>query len=267
MAERRIPAPPGRFAGLSPLSFVLLVAGAALVIASLGDVSPSPQRLAEGGPRMARLVERMLPPDLDPEFLARIGLRIVETLQIALIGTLFGVILSFPFAYASARGVTPFGPFAFLFKAVVSFARTVPDLVWALIFVSAIGLGAVAGTMTIMMDTLGFCGRFYAEAMEDAEEEPREALTAFGASRFGVLMGAVLPDAMPSIIATTLFALEKAVRSSVVLGLVGAGGIGQELKTAFDLFQYEKASTIILAIFIVVLGMEWATDRLRRLLR
>ncbi|TJW28002.1 MAG: ABC transporter permease subunit, partial [Mesorhizobium sp.] len=86
---------------------------------------------------------------------------------------------------------------------------------------------------------------------------------AIGASRFSVLCGAVLPDAMPSLINTTLFALEKSVRSSVVLGLVGAGGIGQELKVAFDLFQYRNASTIILVIFVIVVLMEFVTDRLR----
>ncbi|MEM7525175.1 MAG: phosphonate ABC transporter, permease protein PhnE [Pseudomonadota bacterium] len=252
---------------MSALSFALIVGVAALIIASLGDVAPSPQRLVEGGPRIARLLGRMLPPETDPAFLVCMGWRMVETLQIALVGTAFGVLISLPIAWASARGVTPLGSFAFIFKGIVSFARTVPDLVWALVFVSAVGLGAVAGTMTIVMDTLGFCGRFFAEAMEDAEPEPQQALTAIGVSRFGVLMGAVIPDAAPSMINTILFALEKAVRSSVVLGLVGAGGIGQELKSAFDLFQYQKASAIILAIFVIVLAMEWLTDRLRARLR
>ncbi len=261
MADRT--PPPGRFARVSALNFALLVAVGGLILASLGDVAPSLGRLADGVPRIANLVGRMLPPETDPAFLARMGLRIVETLQIALVGTALGVLLAVPFAWASARGVSPFGAVAWAFRAVISLARTVPDLVWALIFVSAVGLGAVAGTMTIMVDTLGFCGRFFAEAMEDAEREPQEALEAFGASRFSVLMGAVIPDALPSMINTTLFALEKAVRSSVVLGLVGAGGIGQELKTAFDLFDYPKASAIILAIFAIVLVMEHATDRLR----
>lgn len=255
--------PPSRLSGGSPLGFALIVAVLALIVASLGDVAPSPERLAEGGPRIARLVGRMLPPETDPAFLLRMFWSIVETLQIALVGALFGVLVSLPFAWASARGVTPFGRGAFLFKATVSLARTVPDLVWALIFVSAVGLGAVAGTMTIAVDTLGFCGRFFAEAMEETEAEPRQALETIGANRFGVLFGAVLPDALPSMINASLFALEKAVRSSVVLGLVGAGGIGQELKTAFDLFQYQKASAIILAVFVIVLAMEWLTDRLR----
>lgn len=145
----------------------------------------------------------------------------------------------------------------------MSFLRTVPDLVWALLFVVSVGLGAVAGTMTIVVDTIGFCGRFFAEAMEEAEKEPQEALAAIGAGRGSILAGAILPDIMPSLINSSLFALEKAVRSSVVLGLVGAGGIGQELKVAFDLFQYRNASTIILVIFAIVLLMEVGTDKLR----
>jgi phosphonate transport system permease protein len=99
--------------------------------------------------------------------------------------------------------------------------------------------------------------------MEDAEKEPQEALAAIGANRPSILIGAILPDIMPSLINSSLFALEKAVRSSVVLGLVGAGGIGQELKVAFDLFQYRSASMIILTIFAIVLVMEVGTDKLR----
>lgn len=253
-----------RFGSISAFQFALIVAVLAFVIASIGQVSPSPERLYEGAPRIAKLLGRMLPPETDPAFLARMSWRLLETLQIAAAGTVLGVLLSLPIAWLSTRAVSPLPGAAFLFRGIVSFFRTVPDLVWALIFVVSVGLGAVAGTMTIIVDTIGFCGRFFAEAMEDAEKEPQEALDAIGASRFNILCSAVIPDALPSMINTSLFALEKAVRSSVVLGLVGAGGIGQELKSAFDLFQYQKASAIILAIFVIVLAMEWLTDKLRR---
>ncbi|MEM6423106.1 MAG: phosphonate ABC transporter, permease protein PhnE, partial [Pseudomonadota bacterium] len=243
---------PSRLAGMSLLSFVLWVVVGAAILSSMSDVAPSFGRLADGVPRMANLIDRMVPPNLEPQFLERVFWRIVETLQIALVGAAIGIALSLPIAWLASRGVSPVGPFAFLFKAIVSLFRTVPDLIWALLFVVAVGLGAVAGTMTIVVDTIGFCGRFFAEAMEDADKEPQEALSAIGANRFGILMGAILPDAAPSIINASLFALEKAVRSSVVLGLVGAGGIGQELKVAFDLFQYQNAATIILVIFAFV---------------
>jgi phosphonate transport system permease protein len=148
----------------------------------------------------------------------------------------------------------------------VALFRTVPDLVWALLFVIAVGLGPFAGTLALVADTIGFCGRFFAEAMEEAEDGPQEALMALGASRLGVVASAVIPAVLPSMINSSLFALERAVRSSVVLGLVGAGGIGIELKVAFDMFQYDLAGTIILAIFALVLAVErlsaWARRRI-----
>lgn len=255
---------PPRLGRLSPIGFAVTVALLAVLIASMTEVAPSPGQLAEGGPRFVNLLDRMSPPNLDPAFLGRIGLRIIETFQIALVGAAFGVALSIPIAWCAARGVSPLGPFHVLAKALVSLFRTIPDLVWALIFVATVGLGPVAGTLTITMDTIGFCGRFFAEAFEDADKEPQEALEAIGASKLSVALGAIWPEALPSMINSSLFALEKAVRSSVILGLVGAGGIGQELKVAFDLFQYQNASTIILVIFAIVLGMEFITDWLRK---
>ncbi|MBB3995944.1 phosphonate transport system permease protein [Sulfitobacter undariae] len=259
---------PPRLPRLSPLSFALSIGVAAVVIVSILQVAPSVGQLADGVPNLANLVSRMLPPNLESAFLQRTFWRILETFQIALAGAVIGIVISLPIAWISARGVGPFGRIgAFLTKAFVSFLRTVPDLVWALLFVATVGLGAVARTMTIVVDTIGFCGRFFAEVIEDSEKEPQEAISAIGGNRLSILFGAIIPDVMPSLINSSLFALEKAVRSSVVLGLVGAGGIGQELKVAFDMFQYRNASTIILVIFVIVLGMEWVTDRLRRKLQ
>jgi phosphonate transport system permease protein len=254
---------PGRMTRPSPLAFTLTIAAAALIIVSVMQVAPSPAQLVNGAPRMVNLVDRMLPPNIEPAFLGRVLWRTVETLQIAVVGTVIGVLLALPIAWLASRTLSPVGRFRHVFKVLISLFRTVPDMVWALLFVASIGLGAVAGTMTIIIDTIGFCGRFFAEAIEDADREPQEALFTAGAGRFSVLTGAVIPDVMPSLINTSQFALEKAVRSSVVLGLVGAGGIGQELKVAFDLFQYQNASTIILVIFVIVLAMELVTDRIR----
>ncbi len=254
---------PGRMTGSSPLSFMVWVILIAVIVASMNDVAPSIDQLAKGVPSMLSLMDRMTPPNTDQAFLGRVFWKIIETFQIALVGAAIGIVLSLPVAWLAARGISPLGPFSFLSKAFVSLLRTVPDLVWALLFVAAVGLGAVAGTLTIVVDTIGFCGRFFAEAMEDSEKDPQEALSAIGANRLSILFGAIIPDTMPSMINTSLFALEKAVRSSVVLGLVGAGGIGQELKVSFDLFQYKNALTIILVIFVVVLIMEYLTDFLR----
>ena len=260
-------AAPARLPRVPALRFALWLGVAALILASVAEVAPSPARLAAGLPRLGDLLGRMWPPETDPAFLRRMGVRLVETLQIAVAGTVIGIALSLPLAWFAARRLSPAPWVAVVVKALVSLFRTVPDLVWALIFVVTVGLGAVAGTMTIVVDTIGFCGRFFAEAIEDVERGPQDALRGQGASRLAVMLAAVLPAALPSMTGTTLFALEKAVRSSVVLGLVGAGGIGQELKTAFDLFQYGKAATIMIAIFALVLAMERVSDILRRRLR
>ncbi len=264
MAETgRGPVPPGRFARPGPLAFALTVAAVAFVIVSFGQVGLSPERLATGLPRVGDLIGRMMPPDLSR--IDRVGGYLLETFQMAVVGTVIGIVVSLPLAVLAARGLTPHPAVYVAARGLISLFRTVPDLVWALVFVIAVGLGPAAGTLAIAVDTIGFCGRFFAEAMEETDRGPREALTALGASRTGVVFSAVLPQAMPSFINTTLFSLEKSTRSSVVLGLVGAGGIGLELKVAMDLFQYQQAATIIIAIFILVLVVEqistWARSK------
>ncbi|HCJ61564.1 MAG TPA: phosphonate ABC transporter, permease protein PhnE [Alphaproteobacteria bacterium] len=255
---------PKRTPKIGSFSFVCLVAIGAIILSSIGDVAPSPQRIFEGIPRLTNLLGRMLPPNMEEEFIFRMFWVLIETMEIAIAGTFIGIFLSLPIAWFSAKGISPLGPFRWLIRGVVSLCRTIPDLVWALIFVSTVGLGAVAGTMTIVVDTLGFCGRFFAEAFEDTDPKAKQAIRTIGGNQWNIISSAIIPEAMPSLINTSLYALERAIRSSVVLGLVGAGGIGQELKVAFDLFQYKNASAIILAIFVIVMAMETLTDWLRK---
>lgn len=252
---------PPRFRRPGPLAFLFFVLGAAFLISSVGQVGLSVERLANGLPGIARLLERMFPPDIDR--LSSVGLALLETFQMAVVGTVLGVILSLPTAVLATRGLSPHPVIYGFVRALISLFRTVPDLVWALVFVIAVGLGPSAGTLAIMVDTIGFCGRFFAEAMEETDKGPREALLALGASRLGIVCSAVIPQALPSFVNTALFSLEKATRSSVVLGLVGAGGIGLELKVAMDLFQYDLAATIIIAIFLLVLLVEQLSGWLR----
>ena len=210
--------------------------------------------LGSGLPALADFLGRAWPPSI--ERLPAIGRSMVETFQMALAGTSVGVLASCPLAILATRKLSGSRVLYGLARGLVALFRTVPDLVWALIFVVAVGLGPFAGTLAIAIDTIGFCGRFFAEAMEEVEPGPGEALRAAGAGRLDVIVAAVLPAAMPAFIATALFALEKSTRSSVILGLVGAGGIGLELKVAMDLFDYQTAMTIILFVFALVLAVE-----------
>ena len=121
-----------------------------------------------------------------------------------------------------------------------------------------------AGTVTLILATVGFCGRFFAEAMEEIDPGPREALTALGANKTGAIFCSVIPDALPSFINTALFNLEHTTRSSAVLGIVGAGGIGIELMVSIKTFRYDEAATIMILVFIMVIAVEQVCAAIRR---
>ena len=253
---------PPRFERPSALGFALMVAAAAFLIVSFRGADWSFEALAEGGPALWRFLAKAMPPDLSrlPSMLRAL----LETFEMALVGTVVGVVLSLPLAVLASRRHTPHVVLYAASRALVAFFRTVPDLVWALLFVITVGLGPFAGTLAIVVDTIGFCGRFFAEAMEETDPGPETALKALGATRTGVIASAVIPAATPAFINASLFALEKSVRSSVVLGLVGAGGIGIELKVSMDLFRFDQAATIIIAIFVLILAVERVGARARK---
>lgn len=251
-----------RFEAPGALSFTLSVVIIAFVVWSMMNVGLSFERVERGIPAIGGVLARMFPPDL--ERLPQILWSLLITFQMAVAGAVLGLIFSFPLAVLAAEGLSPHPVVRAIARGIIAFFRTVPDLVWALIFVIAVGLGPAAGVLAIMVDKIGFAGRFFAEAMEETDKGPREALSTIGATRSGLVFSAVVPEAMPSFIATSLFSLEKAVRGSVILGLVGAGGIGIELKVAFDLFAYDTAATIIIAIFMLVLAVEQMSNWVRR---
>lgn len=256
------PALPSRWQRPGSGQFIAYLLTVAFVVWSLSNVGLSASSFIDGLPHMGRLLMEMFPPDLHRwQSLLR---AIAETLQIAVSGTVIGILFGFPLAMLATRHLSPHPVFYGAARALIALFRTVPDLIWAVFFVATVGLGAFAGALTIIVDTIGFVGRFYAESMEEVDRRPQEALAALGAGRFGVIFSAVVPSAMPAFVNTSLFSLEKAVRSSVVLGLVGAGGIGIELKVAMDMFQYTEAGTIILLVFVLVLLVERLSTGIRR---
>lgn len=257
---------PARIERPSALAFLGYALGLTLIVWCLSGAGFSLEKVASSPPRFADFLSRAFPPNLEPQVLARLGWKMVETLQIALAGAVLGVILSLPVALIAARGLIVPGWVTHIVRTVLGFIRAVPDIAWALVFVVAVGLGPFAGMLAIVVDTIGFCGRFFADDMEAADPGPAEALTATGARKIDVVACATIPAAMPAFVSTALFALEKAVRSSTILGLVGAGGIGIELKVGFDLFDYPTAMTVILMIAVVVIAIESLSGWARRLI-
>ncbi|MGE2835297.1 phosphonate ABC transporter, permease protein PhnE [Mycobacterium sp. SMC-4] len=255
--------PPPRMRRPSLLTLVIiLVVGGLLAHGWTQGAAVRPDSLATGVFRLGDFLSSAVPPDTDR--LGPILKALLVTVEMALLGTAIGVLLSVPLAVLAARNTTPHWSLYGLSRGVITVSRTIPDLVWGLIFVIAVGLGPEAGVLAIAVDVMGFCGRFFAESIEDIDPGRIEGLQALGASRFGVLAGGVLPACTPSFVTTSMFALESSARSSVVLGLVGAGGIGIELATSMTLLRYDEAATIILAILVVVVAFERVSAAIRR---
>lgn len=252
---------PPRFQMPSLISALLFAGFLGFFAWSLAGAGISIPELISGLPNMAKIGGEMVPPATDRFF--PMLQSVVVTFQMAVVGTVFGLILSLPLAVLASRNHTPHVLVRSAVRGLISFMRTVPDLAWALFFVASVGLGPFAGTLTLIVDTIGFCGRFFAEAMEEVDSGPPEAMSAIGAGPVDIIVCATLPMAMPSLVSTSLFALEKAVRSSVVLGLVGAGGIGAELATSMEMFRYDQAATIVLMIFFLVMVVETVSSHAR----
>jgi len=254
--------PPPRFKRPSPFSWAVGVIFLALFIQGVLVVEVTPARLASGAVNLVDFIGQAIPPARDD--LDTVAEAMLETLYIAIVGVVAGVVLSLPFSLLAARNTTPHALVRMLSRFLVASMRTVPDLVWALIFVVAVGLGPLAGVLAIVMDTIGFAARFFSERIEEVHPGPSEALASTGAGRLSVIGGAILPETLASMTATSLFSFEKALRSAVTLGLVGAGGIGVELASAMRLYNYDEALTIIIAILICVLGFEQLSSAIRK---
>lgn len=196
-------------------------------------------------------------------YLLHVLAKMLETLEIALWGTVVAVVLSLPLAFFGARNYT-LNRFTYGFaRSTVSLFRAVPELISALFLVLAFGFGPIAGVLALGIHAAGFLGKFYAEDIENADDKPQEALRAIGASRLKVLRAAVIPQVWPQYIAYTLYILDRNVRMATVVGIVGAGGIGQELKGRYDLYNYAHVATILLAIFATVVVLDFLSARLR----
>jgi phosphonate transport system permease protein len=253
---------PTRFKRLSPLAWLGLVVFLAFFLHGMyiGDLTPA--RLTQGAGRLGEFLQLAFPPKLDR--LPNLLMAILETFEMALTGTVFGAVLSLPLALLASKNLSPNPVTYYITRFFIAFLRSVPDLVWGLILLVIVGLGPGAGILAIAVHVMGFCGRFFAESIEEIDKGSIEALKMTGVSNFGVVIGAVIPSALSSFIASAMYALESSVRSAVVLGVVGAGGIGIELTTSMQLLRYDEAFAAILVIFATVVATERVSSVIRK---
>jgi len=199
----------------------------------------------------ADIFSRMLPPDFSN--FKSLALAMLETIEIAIIGTFIAIVLSIPLALLSARNIAPNIIIFFIARTITVFFRAIPEFIIAMILVIAIGFGAMPGVLALGIHTMGFLAKFYAEDIEHINKGPVEALVSSGASKRQIISFAVIPQILPSFVANNLYILDRNIRMATMLGIVGAGGIGYELQSAFRMFEYQKVSAIIIIIFIAIL--------------
>jgi len=245
-----------------PLTILLWLIFLALVAWSIVGVEINPQKLQRFWPNIIRFVGSLWPPD--NTYWIRMLEPILATVQMAFLGTLLAVVLSLPFALLAARNTSPHPVVYQVSRMILNVIRAIPSLVWAIIFVAAMGFGPFAGVIALGVGQVGVLGKLYSEAIEAINPRQVEAVSATGAGVLQVFSFAVLPQALPLMISYTLLDFEANVRSATILGIVGAGGIGFELQASFSQFQFKQVMTILIEIVLLVTLIDQLSAFVRR---
>ena len=236
---------------------------------------------SEGRSQIATYIEKLFPPDLSRKTLVDAGIGAVETFAISFVGSLLAVVLALPLSVLTTRTLLyrgilyegrRQGPASkgirvgiyVIAKAALNVLRTIPEIVWALIFVFLVGLGPFPGVLALGFHTGGVLGKLFGEVLEDVNPRPLEALGSAGAGRLAILFYGVLPQAAPQCLSYALYRWEVNIRAAAILGFVGAGGLGQRIYIAINLFLENELLTLVLAIYVMVTLVDALSAYLRR---
>lgn len=241
---------------------MLLVA--AYVVWSLGSMEIDWARIARGLPRAADILDRMFPPNFGRWQLLMRG--VIESVQMALAASFFGMLLAIPLGLCAASNLAP-RPVYLVARAILALTRTFHEVIVAIFFVKIFGFGPLAGVLTLIVASLSFIGKMLAEDIENMNMGSVEAVRATGASFPRLLVYAITPQMLPRYLGVSIYRLDANLRHSTVVGIVGAGGIGQTLAASFSRYDYDFSLAILLTIiFLVFLGeffSTWVRAKLR----
>jgi len=274
---------------ISARAMVVLGAISIAFLWGIAGTNASPRTFIQGIPNIIDFVTRMFPPAFETQqdslmtppvdlvffTIPRVGFEsitfpmptilfaIIETVQMAIIGTALAIFLSIPFALLAARNVAPHPIIYQVSRMLLNWNRAIPDLIFALIFVSAVGLGPFGGVLALGIGSIGFMGKVYAESIEAIDPQQVKAIQATGANRMQAIFYSVFPQAMPMVTSYSLLLFESNVRSATILGLVGAGGVGFTITKYMALFQYDKLLGALIFIILMVTIVDRFSDWLR----
>lgn len=232
---------------------------AALVFASF-NVGVDPAQFVKGIPNLMVIAEEMS--QVDPSLLGTAFWSMMETIQMAFVGTIVGVAISLPLSILAARNLN--SKFVYVpVRGLLAAIRTFPSILWAILFVIMVGLGPFAGILAIIMYTIGFMSKLQYEAIEAIDSDPMEAVGAIGVSKLQLVRYVVVPESAPHLLSQLLYMFDYNVRQTSILGLVGAGGIGFYIINYIKFFEYGKAAVFMLVVLVTVLIIDWISVKIR----
>jgi phosphonate transport system permease protein len=252
------PARPARSVAV-PIAF--LVFAAVTVWAGIA-INFNPVEIIEGIGGADRIVGALVQPNWS--FLSTTAQPMLETFQMAVIATAIGCAVALPLAFLASRVTSPNRFVYSLDRSVLNVIRAIPDILYALVFVSAVSIGPLAGILALILFNIGVVAKLLSETVDGVDTGPIEAARAAGAGRMQTVATSVLPQVMPNYVAYSLYTFELNIRASTVIGIVGAGGIGNVLNTQLKFFNYSNVSVVIIELFVFVLVIEFISIALRR---
>ncbi len=238
------------------------IAICAIYLWSLKGTDTNIIKFIEGMPHLIDFLSRLFPPD--PNVVHDSFKKIIETIQMAIVGSTLGAIIAFPISLLAARNIVSNKFVYHICRGFFDMLRGIHEMVWALIFVSMVGLGPFPGVLALTAHVTGALGRYFSEAIETVDPEIIKAIISTGASKTQVVVRGIFPEIKPLVLSYYLYYLEHNFRSATVLGLVGAGGIGMELITSIRLFKYHQLLTILIAMTITITVLDRISAFIRK---
>lgn len=237
----------------STKTFAVVIFALAVFFWAFSAIEFSPDKVVKGIPPLFEFLYNLYPPDVSvaPTLLESA----VETIQMVLVGTLLGTILALPISAMASSNISP-KPLVVITRTYLMVVRTIPSLVWALIFVVVVGLGPVAGVFALTFYTLGYLGKLYYEAIESIDMDSVEGVVAVGANGMQIFSHAILPQILPHLVNNFFFMIEYNIRHAAILGFVGAGGIGFYLFLYLQSFSFDKVAMALLILLGLVIGFD-----------
>ena len=224
------------------------------------NIDANPVEFVEGIPNLAIVAKEMTEVELDLFGIAFWSM--LETIEMAFIGTVVGVAIALPLSMLAARNLNRKLVYVPI-RALLAAARTFPSILWAILFVIMVGLGPFAGILAIIMYTVGFIAKLQYESIEAIDSDPVEAVSSIGVSKWQLIRHVVVPESAPHLLSQILYMFDYNVRQTSILGLVGAGGIGFYIINYIKFFEYGKAAVFMLVVLITVLLIDWASVMIR----